>query len=85
MMRILLAVPLLFVAACGVDNDPQNDQVTLQYDENEMENVTADLGNAAENAGEALGNAAEEVGDTVRNTDVDVDTGGDDEPPQNSQ
>ena len=85
MMRFLFAVPLIFLAACGVDNDPQNDQVTLQYDENEMENVAADLGNAAENAGEALGNAAEDVGNTVENTDVDVDTDANNDAPQNTQ
>lgn len=77
-MRILFAVPLLFAAACGVDNDAQNDQVTFQYDENEMENVAADMGNAAENAGAAIGNAAEDVANTVENTDVDISTDGGD-------
>lgn len=77
-MRMLLAMPLFFAAACGVENDPQNDQVTIQYDENEMENAAADMGNAAENAGEAIGNAAEDVANTVENTDIDVDTGGGD-------
>ena len=76
-MRILLAVPLLFLGACGVDNDAQNDTVTIQYDENEMENVAADMGNAAENAGEALGNVAEDAAATIENTDVDVSTEGD--------
>ena len=77
-MRILFAAPLLVLAACGVDNDEQNDTVTIQYDENEMEKVAADMGNAAENAGEAIGNAAEDAAAAIENTDIDVSTDGGD-------
>ncbi|QNM83560.1 hypothetical protein H8M03_04325 [Sphingomonas sabuli] len=72
-MRLLLAMPLLFTAACSVNNDATNDEVTVQYDQNEMEEVTADMGAAAENAGEAIGNVAEDAAGAVRNTDVDID------------
>jgi len=75
-MRILFAVPLIFVAACDVDNDAQNDQVTIQYDENQAENVAEDIGNAAEDAGNAIANGAEDVANTVENTDVDIHTDG---------
>jgi len=71
-MRILIAVPLLALAACNVENDPANDQVTIQYNEEEAANVAADVGNTAENIGEAIANEAEETVDKLQNTDVDV-------------
>lgn len=77
-MRLIFALPLLLAgAACNVENDPQNDQITLEYDQNQIENTAADVGNAAEDVANEIGNAAEDVGETVENTDVDVDTGGD--------
>lgn len=71
-MRILIAIPLLAVAACNVENDPRNDQVTLQYNEQQAENVAADVGNTAEGIGEAIANEAEDAAAKIRNTDVDV-------------
>ena len=70
-MRMIYAFPLLLVAACGVQSDPQNDQLTVTYDENTLE----DLGNAAETAGEAIGNAAGSAGDAISNEvgDIDID------------
>lgn len=73
-MRVIFALPLLLAsAACGVDNDPQNDQVTLQYDEGQIQNTAADIGNAAEDAGSAIGNAAEDASNEIGRIDVDVD------------
>jgi len=72
-MRMLIAVPLLALAACDVDNDPANDQVTIQYNEEEAANVASDVGNTAENIGGAIANEAGEAVDKIQNTDVDVD------------
>lgn len=77
-MRLIFTLPLLMVAGCSVENDPRNDQVTLEYDQNTLENAAADVGNAAENVANEAENLAADVGNTVENTDVDVDvdTGG---------
>ena len=72
-MRILLAVPLLLTAACGVDHDTTNDQVTIQYNEQQIENAAEDVGNTAEGIGGAIANEAQETADKLQNTDVDVD------------
>ena len=83
-MRILFALPLLLLApACDVDNDPANNQVTLQYDENQFEAA----GNTAENVAEDVGNAAENAGQTIQNAvgDVDVDVDVDRNEPANAQ
>jgi len=79
-VKILLALPLLLTAACNVENDPQNDQVTLQYNEEQAQNVAEDVGNTAEGIGEAIANEAEDAAAKIQNTDVDVDvntSGGD--------
>ncbi|WP_129790580.1 hypothetical protein [Sphingosinicella sp. CPCC 101087] len=87
-MRIIALLPLLMVAACDVESDPQNDQVSLGYDEQQIENTAesvgtaageaaSEVGNAAEAAASQLGNAASEAGqaieDEVGDVDVDVD------------
>ena len=72
-MRILLAIPLLAVAACNVENDANNDQVTIQYNEEQAQNVAEDVGNTAQDIGAAIGNEAEETAAKLQNTDVDVD------------
>ena len=75
-MRIIIALPLLLAAAaCSVDTDPANDQVTLDYDEQQIENATEDVGNAAEQATSDLGNAARDAGQAIENEvgDIDVD------------
>ena len=81
-MRILLAIPLLFVAGCGVEHDTTNDQVTVQYNEQEIQQTAEDAGNTAEGIGSAIANEAEETAAKIRNTDVDVNvnTNGGDQP-----
>jgi len=72
-MRMLFAVPLLAAAACNVENDPANDQVTIQYNEEQAQNVAEDVGNTAQGIGQAIANEADETVDKLQNTDVDVD------------
>ena len=78
-MRLIFALPLLLpLAACDVDNDAENDQVTLQYNEQQIENTAQDVGNTAEDIGAAIANEAEGAAEKIQNTDVDVDTSGGD-------
>lgn len=76
-MRLILALPLLLVAACSVDSDGRNDTVTVDFNDNAVEQTAEDLGNVAEGAASSVGNAASEAGtaikDEVTNIDVDID------------
>ena len=72
-MRILMALPLLAMAACNVTKDGANDQVTVEYNGDVAENAVADVGNAAEDVANDIGQVAKDVGNRVGNTDVDVD------------
>ena len=72
-MRMMLAVPLLTLAACQVTEDAQNDQVTVQYNQDVAENAAEDVVNGAKEAGAAIANSAENAGAVVKNVDVDVD------------
>lgn len=65
-MRFILALPLLLVVACNVERDEANDQTTLEFNEQRIEDAASDVGNAAESAGDAIQNE-------VRDLDVDVD------------
>lgn len=72
-MRFLFAIPLLAAAGCSVNHDANNDQVTIQYNEEQAQETASDVGNTAENVGAAIANSAEDAANAVRNTDVDVD------------
>ena len=70
-MRMIVALPLLLLAACNVDSDSANDQVTLEFNGERIEDAASDaagaVGNAAESAGAAIEN---EVGDLEVDLDV---------------
>ncbi|MDQ8756111.1 hypothetical protein RCO27_07690 [Sphingosinicella sp. LHD-64] len=68
-MRLLFALPLLFAAACSVENDRQNGQTTISYDAPGVENVVDDVGRAAEEAASDVGNVADRAGRVVDNVD----------------
>lgn len=74
-MRMIVLLPLLLAAGCGVQNDPRNDSVTVNYDSQTIENSVDELGNAAEEAASDIGNAAARTGDAIRNevSDIDID------------
>ena len=73
-MRILLAIPLLALAACQVTKDDQNDTITATYNEDVAANVAEDVGNFAEDVGNDVENTAEKIGNRAENVDIDVDT-----------
>jgi hypothetical protein len=74
-MRILFALPLLTLAACNVQNDSANDQMTLTYNQERIEQGVSDAANATEDAASSVGNIAVSTGQAIRNEvgDIDVD------------
>ncbi len=74
-MRILFALPLLLVTACSAGHDDGNDQVTVQYNEDQAEQTLDQAGEAAENFAAGVGNVAGQTGRAIQNEvgDVDVD------------
>jgi hypothetical protein len=74
-MRILIALPLLTLAACNVQNDSANDQMTLQYNQERLEEGVSDVANATESVASSVGNVAVSAGQAIRNEvgDIDVD------------
>ena len=72
-MRMMLAMPLLALAACQVTEDDQNDQITVQYNQDVAENAAADVGNFAQDVANDVQQTAEDVGEKAENVDVDVD------------
>ena len=72
-MRVILALPLLALAACQVRTDDANDTISMSYNEDVAENAASDAANIAGAVAEDVENTAEKIGDKVENTDVDVD------------
>ncbi len=76
-MRIALALPLLAVASCNVDNDAANDSVRVDYDQQRIEKGAAAAARTAREVGAGLGNVAvstgRAIGNEVGDIDVDVD------------
>jgi hypothetical protein len=70
-MRLILALALLAPAACSVDNDTTNDQMTLEYNQQRIEKAAR----TARDVGAAAGNVAAASGRAIRNEvgDIDVD------------
>jgi hypothetical protein len=70
-MRLAPFLPLLALAACSVDNDSANDQMTVQYNQQRIEKAAR----TARDVGSAAGNVAATTGRAIRNEvgDVDVD------------
>jgi len=81
-MRMIIALPLLALAACQVTTDDKNDQMTIEYNQDVAENGIADAANTAEELAGKVSNDVQETADKVENkadnvdVDVDVDTDG---------
>jgi hypothetical protein len=74
-MRILLALPLLAVAACNFDNDAANDQMTLEYNQQRIEDAARATAKGARDVARGAGNVAGETARAISNEvgDIDVD------------
>ena len=86
-VRKFLALALFPLAACNVNNDGANDQVTLEYNEQRLEEAADDATNVAREVGSSLGNVAESTGDAIANEvgDIDVDVDVNRDPSGNQQ
>ena len=75
-MRAFLAFPLLRAAAgCNVQNDTGNDSVTLEYNQQRIEDAAAAAARTAKEVGAGVGNVAASAGSAIKNEvgDIDVD------------
>ena len=74
-MRTILALPLLLAAGCNVDNDAANDQMTLEYNQQRIEDAASSAANTAQDIGAGIGNVAASAGSAISNEvgDIDVD------------
>jgi hypothetical protein len=74
-MRLIIALALLPLAGCDVDNDSANDQVRIEYNQQRIEDAASSAARTAEEIGSGVGNVAVTAGRAVRNEvgDIDVD------------
>ncbi len=72
-MRMIVALPLLALAACQVTKDDANDSVTVEYNQDVAENGIEDAANLAGNVAVTVANDVKQAADKVENTDIDVD------------
>jgi hypothetical protein len=74
-MRLILAFPLLALAACNVDNDSANDQVRLEYNEQRIRDAAAATARTTRDVATGVGNVAVSTGRAAKNEigDIDVD------------
>jgi hypothetical protein len=66
-MRIILALPLLMVAACNVERDTANDSTTMEFNQERIEGAAEDVGNAARDVAAGAANVASATGDAIGN------------------
>lgn len=71
----LLALPLLPLAACNLNSDSGNDTVTLEYNQQRIEEGAAKAARTAGEVGSSVGNVAEGTARAIKNEvgDIDVD------------
>lgn len=71
----LLALPLLALAACDVDSDSGNGQLSVEYDKERIKNAASDAADTAQGVATGVGNVAATAGRAIKNEvgDVDVD------------
>ena len=72
-MRMTLILPLLALGACDLSNDPANNQVTFEYDREQIENARETAGDVAAGVGNVAEGTARAVKNEVGDIDVDVD------------
>jgi len=74
-VRAILALTFLAVAACDVDSDAANEQVTVEYNKQQIRETAVKAGRTAKEVASGVGNVAATTGRAIRNEvgDVDVD------------
>lgn len=74
-MRWIVALPLLALAACGVEDDANNGQTTIRIDRERIENAAREVRETGENLARGAGNIAVSTGRAIKNEvgDIDID------------
>lgn len=72
-MRKILALPLLVLGACNVDNDTKNDQLSVEYNQQRIEGAAKDAGDAAKEVASGVANVATSTGRAIEKEVGDVD------------
>ena len=83
-MRPFLALVPLALAACNINSDAGNEQVTLEYNKQQIRDTAVKARDTAKNLAAGIGNVAGATGRAIRNEvgDVDVDVNVKRTPPQ---
>lgn len=73
--RLLAPLALLALAACDVQNDRANDEVTVKYDEERIKETASDTARTAKAVAKGAANVASDTARSVKREvgDVDVD------------
>jgi hypothetical protein len=71
-VRIVFALSLLSVAACNVDSDAANEQVTLEYNKQQIKETAVKAGRTAKEVASGVGNVAATTGRAIKNEVGDV-------------
>jgi hypothetical protein len=66
-MRVVIALPLLALAACQVTKDDANDSVSVEFNQDVAENGVAAATNEAGNIAEDIANDVQQSADKVGN------------------
>jgi hypothetical protein len=74
-VRLFAAISLLSLAACNVDSDAANEQVTLEYNKQQIRETAVKAGRTAKEVASGVGNIAATTGRAIKNEvgEVDVD------------
>lgn len=74
-MRVVMAGLTLALGACSVDADSTNEQVTVEYNKQEIRETARSAGRTAREVASGVGNIAATTGRAISNEvgDIDVD------------
>ena len=74
-MRTAAAILTFALCACNIDTDSANEQVTVEYNKQEIGRTAREAGRAAREVTSGLGNVAATTGRAIKNEvgDIDVD------------
>ncbi len=74
-MKIVALFPLVLLAACDVNNDASNDQLTVEYNQQQIERGAQEAASTARSVAAGVGNVAQSAGRAIENEvgDIDVD------------
>ena len=72
-MRTILLLPLLALGACDVDNDSANNQISVTFDKEAINDTRETAGEVASGLGNVASSTGKAIKDEVGDVDVDVD------------